>query len=86
MNKHDYQERIRKIKWQTEKESGRKMGKKALGEAQKIVMEMTKTPTTEPKDSGGSSFKEQSQVSSSMKSLINLNNLIGRDYGKDGKQ
>ena len=43
MTRFEIKERIRKMRWATEHQTGKKMGKKGLIEVQRIVMEMNKS-------------------------------------------
>ncbi len=81
MNKYEYKQRMAKIRWATEKLTGKKMGKKGLIEAQKIVMEMLKDTLPKPLKS---SWKENLTENNCTKLSIDLSQIIGKDFKKNG--
>lgn len=79
MTKFEIKERLRKIRWATEHETGKRLGKKGLIEVQKVVMQMqAKQPVQEV--SLKTNWKERPQVLEAEKIKVDLAGLIGKKF------
>lgn len=79
MDRYKIKEQMRKIKWATEHQTGKKLGKKGLIEVQKVVMAM------QPKEEQKmivehSNWKERPKEKEVGRISFDLNSLIGKKF------
>ncbi len=78
MDKYKIKEQLRKVRWATEHQTGKRLGKKGLIEVQKIVMEMNKK-TDEPVKPETTNWKGADK-SEPQKLSVDLSSLIGKKF------
>jgi hypothetical protein len=79
MNKNMIKLQLRKVRWATERETGKKLGKKGLIEVQKVVMAMQ--PKEEQKEAvEHSNWKERPKEKEAGRISFDLNSLIGKKF------
>lgn len=80
MNKFRIKEQMRKMKWATEHQTGKRLGKKGLIEVQKVVMEMNKAVEPDLKVLEVRNWQEKPQKPEATRLKVNLSNLIGKKF------
>ena len=79
MDKFKIKLQLRKVRWATEHQSGKKLGKKGLIEVQKVVMAMQ--PKEEQKEAvEHSNWKERPKEKEVGRISFDLNSLIGKKF------
>lgn len=85
MTKNEIKERMRKIKWATEHQTGKKLGKKGLIEVQGVVMEMNKEPEQPLKVLEVRNWQERKPKAEPIKMTVDLSSLIGKNFNLKGR-
>lgn len=82
MNKFRIKEQLRKIRWATEHQTGKRLGKKGLIDVQKVVMDINKIAEVaqENPEVLDTNWKEKPQKPEAMRLKVNLSNLIGNKF------
>ena len=83
MNKLKFKEQMRKIRWATEKATGKKMGKKGLIEAQKVAMQMQGVEQEQPKPKF-STWRGNTTKQEPEKMSVDLTKIIGKKFASAG--
>ena len=83
MTRNEIKEKIRKIKWATEKEIGKKLGKKGLLAVQSVVMAMNKIAEIPPEPRPTAENWREEKKGNIEKMSVDLNKLIGRNFAQE---